>query len=256
MLTMLPAAGSPALKAGTATNAPTTDERGDARPAGAIDLGAVQVSVVTAVPAPIVLTAPASAITTTGATVNAGIDPNGAATTYYFQYGTATTYGSKTSVLTLPAASAGVPVNAKLTGLKPNTTYHYRIVATNPGGTSTGSDGTFTTLRPKIAGLTASVTPRHARKFPYKYKFTGRVRLPRGGGGSCSGKITVLIKRGKKTVLRGRGSVFAGCSWKVSVSLNKRKSVPKHGTLSVTVSFGGNSTYASHTNKPFTILYG
>jgi hypothetical protein len=260
MFTMLPGAGSPALKAGTATGAPATDERGTARPAGGpIDLGAVQVSAAAPPgPVPVAATGPATSVTASTARVNAAINPEGLATTYYFQYGTSVSYANKSATATLPAGSTGVLVSALLSNLKTNTTYHYRIVAANANGASQGTDATFKTARRSILGLTVTTSPHHARVFPYRYKFSGRVRLPHGvtNGAACSGRISVVIKRGKKTVLRGRTSVFASCGWKLSVRLSKRKAVPGHGTLRVTVSFAGNGVLAPFSDKPFTILYG
>ena len=64
-----------------------------------------------------------------------------------FEYGTTTAYGS--SVPCSPAPGSGdspVAVSASVTGLAANTTYHFRIVATNAGGTSKGADETFKTL--------------------------------------------------------------------------------------------------------------
>jgi hypothetical protein len=262
MYTMLPSAGSPALKAGTTTGAPTTDERGDARPAGGpIDLGAVQVSPAgsgTTAPTPVVVTGPAKSVTASTATVTAAIDPEGLAATYYFEYGTSTNYGFKSATVTLPAGSTAVAVTSVISKLKANTTYHYRIIATNTNGASNGLDATFKTSKQAPAGLTVKTKPLHAAKFPYRFSFSGKVRLPKGikNGAACSGKITVLIKRGRKTVTTTRSSVFAGCSWKASVRLANHKAVPGHGTLSVTVSFGGNTLLTSRKNKPFTIHYG
>ncbi|HWF52312.1 MAG TPA: fibronectin type III domain-containing protein [Solirubrobacteraceae bacterium] len=262
MATMLPGSASPALKAGTTTGAPTTDERGTARPAaGPIDLGAVQVSVASAAPAstaPVVLTGPAKSVTSSKATLTAAVNPNGSATTYIFQYGPSTNYGFKTSIGHLASGTAPAPVSANISNLKANTTYHFRIAATNAGGTSQGVDGTFKTARQAIAGLTVITTPRHAVKFPYRFKFTGKIRLPKGttNGAACAGGVSFLIKRGKKTVLRGRTGVFVGCTWKFTAKLGKRKAVPGHGNLSVTVSFGGNTVLAPFTAKPFTIRYG
>jgi hypothetical protein len=263
MFTMLPGTGSAALGAGTATGAPATDERGTARPAGGpIDLGAVQVTAPAAPgprgPVPVVATGPATAVGTSRAILNAAVNPEGLATTYDFEYGTSATYGRKTSTGTLPAGLAGVLVTGKLANLTVNTTYHYWIVATNANGTTRGADATFKTLRPSIVGLPVTTKPHHAVKFPYRYSFSGRLRLPHGitNGAACTGKVSVLIKRGKKTVFKGRTSVFAGCGWKLSVRLGKRTAVPGHGTLRVTVSFGGNVVLAPFTDRPFTILYG
>jgi formylglycine-generating enzyme required for sulfatase activity len=94
---------------------------------------------------PTVSTGSASAITTTTATLNGTANPNGLSTTYYFQYGTTTSYGSSTTSTSTGEGSSSVSVSASLTGLSKNTTYHYRLVATNSAGTSVGSDKSFIT---------------------------------------------------------------------------------------------------------------
>ena len=94
--------------------------------------------------APAVVTGAASGISGTAATLNGTVEPNGGATTWRFEYGTTTAYGSATS--SQPVSGPGPqPVSAPLSGLTPGTTYHYRLVATSPGGTAHGDDATFTT---------------------------------------------------------------------------------------------------------------
>ncbi len=100
--------------------------------------------------APAVVTNAATSVTSTGATLNGTVAARGAATTYQFEYGTSTGYGSKIPV---SAASAGegrlrVAEAQTLTGLATSTVYHYRLTATNSGGTSYGEDKTFTTGYP------------------------------------------------------------------------------------------------------------
>jgi hypothetical protein len=97
--------------------------------------------------APAVTTGAASAVTSTGATLNGSVNPEGQAATYQFDYGTTTAYG--TSVPS-PAGSAGSGTTAvsesfALSGLAASTTYHYRIEAANATGTSLGADQQFTT---------------------------------------------------------------------------------------------------------------
>jgi formylglycine-generating enzyme required for sulfatase activity/GH43 family beta-xylosidase len=94
---------------------------------------------------PTVTTGSASAVATSSATLNGIVNPNGSNTTYYFQYGTTTGYGSSTTSTSAGSGSSSVSVSASLTGLTNGTTYHYRLVATNSAGTSYGSDKTFTT---------------------------------------------------------------------------------------------------------------
>lgn len=87
---------------------------------------------------------PASVITRTSATLYGTVNANNASTTYWFQYGTSSSYGS----VTASAQASGYrsqPVELGIAGLQPATTYHYRLLASNQYGTSEGPDETFTT---------------------------------------------------------------------------------------------------------------
>jgi len=87
----------------------------------------------------------ATEVTATGATLQAQIKPLGNDTHYRFEYGTDTGYGTSVPA---PAAdigsgSAAVAVSQAISGLAPNTTYHYRVVAENALGTTASPDHTF-----------------------------------------------------------------------------------------------------------------
>src|SRR5207244_716881 len=90
----------------------------------------------------------ASALTETSATLNATVNPNGGAVSDCdFEYGSTSAYGSSVPCASPPGAgTAAVAVSAEAEGLAPNTTYHFRIVASNEGGTGSGTDQTFTTV--------------------------------------------------------------------------------------------------------------
>ena len=87
----------------------------------------------------------------TAAVLNGTITANGYGGSYYFEYATDAYYLANGSLRrqTAPAAYAGsasaATVSAQLTGLTPNTTYHYALVATNGVDTVTTGDQTFTT---------------------------------------------------------------------------------------------------------------
>lgn len=93
--------------------------------------------------APRVITGSATSVTSTSATLNGTVNPKGEAATYYFEYGTDTNYGSTTSSAIAGSGSSAISVSAAVLELALDTTYHYRLVATNSEGTSYGEDKTF-----------------------------------------------------------------------------------------------------------------
>ena len=97
-------------------------------------------------------------MTITTATLTGKINPHGAATTFYFQYGTTTAYGSRTPSAAVGAGNAAVGATADIAGLGPNTKYHYRLVAHNSAGTTIGGDRVFTTPKQPL-GLALAATP-------------------------------------------------------------------------------------------------
>jgi subtilase family serine protease len=113
--------------------------------------------------APTVTTGSSSGVGTTSAAVAGTVNPNGQSTTYHFDYGTSTSYGSQAPAAPDPSAGSGTTSqneSASLTGLTPGKIYHYRIEATNATGTTYGSDGTFTTTTaaPSVSGSPSSVS--------------------------------------------------------------------------------------------------
>jgi hypothetical protein len=108
--------------------------------------------------AAVVTTGPAENVTTSSARVTGTVNPGGAQTSYHFEYGTTTSYGLSTPDNDAGAGSADLGVSAGLSGLTPQTTYHYRLVA---GGVN-GNDRTFTTgpnpKPPTVASVSQSGT--------------------------------------------------------------------------------------------------
>jgi hypothetical protein len=99
---------------------------------------------------PTVETKAASAVSQTGATLNATVNPNGSEVgACSFEYGTTADYGKTAPCSPAPGpGSSPVAVSASVTGLSPNTAYHFRVVATNGGGPSKGADAEFKTTLP------------------------------------------------------------------------------------------------------------
>ena len=96
--------------------------------------------------APKVTTGSASSVTLNSATLNGTVNSNGEATTYFFEYGTDTNYGSETSSSSAGSGTDAVSVKTPISDLISDATYHYRLVGTNSEGTSYGQDKTFTTV--------------------------------------------------------------------------------------------------------------
>lgn len=101
--------------------------------------------------APAVSTGTASAVGEAGATLNGTVNPSGLATTYYFEYGTTTAYGQKTTEASAGEGTSAVAKSATLNGLAAATVYHFRLVAKNAKGTTLGTDRSFTTTGPPAA---------------------------------------------------------------------------------------------------------
>lgn len=94
-------------------------------------------------------------VTATSAILRAQVNPEGAETHYYFQYGTTPFYGNDTPEapgMEIPASEVAQGVSIQIQGLQPGTGYHYRLVVNSsqsPAGGIPGVDHMFTT---QVAG--------------------------------------------------------------------------------------------------------
>lgn len=95
--------------------------------------------------APIVITAAASNVSGSNARMNGTVNPNGASTSVFFEWGLTTAYGHITPVTAVGFGNTTLPFLADVTGL-PSGTIHYRIVGISAQGTSYGSDVSFSTV--------------------------------------------------------------------------------------------------------------
>jgi hypothetical protein len=142
-----PDPGSPLIDAGDPSCTDTsgvpiaTDQNGNLRPGGTgCDIGAVEI------PRAHPVTGQATAIGPTTATLQgAAGSPGSDAGSAVFEFGTTTAYGQTTATQALSPRTTAVPLTAAIANLTPNTTYHFRVDATNSFGTVDGGDQTFTT---------------------------------------------------------------------------------------------------------------
>lgn len=158
--------------------------------------GTPQVQVFDEVEAPTVAVTAATDVAELSATVNGTVNPNGAATTCRFEYSVGTGFGQSVPCVEDPGSGTSpVPVHADLTGLSPDATYNFRLVASSYGGaaSSTSSSGSFTTLHVDAPALTIDPATGIA-----------------GEGASVSGTVN---PRGFATTARFEYSSNGGASW-------------------------------------------
>lgn len=94
---------------------------------------------------PSVVTNAPTSVSASGALLYGHVNPNGQATSYWFEYGPTDTYGEATPEGALSAGLSAIGVIREISGLTPASTYHYRLVAESAGGTSYGQDQQFMT---------------------------------------------------------------------------------------------------------------
>jgi len=110
-------------------------------------------------PTPTVTTDNASGITNVAATLDGTVNPNGLATTAWFEWGTSSTLATSDNTATqnFAAGTTVQPVSASISGLTFGSTYYYRLAASNSSGTTRGTIKSFSTAatRPTVTTLAA-----------------------------------------------------------------------------------------------------
>ncbi len=94
---------------------------------------------------PIATTEAATGVTTSEATLNASVNPQGSATTYQFETSSGSGWIKAAPVKSVGEGTEAVKVNLKYTGLGPNQIYHFRVRAENSHGIVYGEDKWFNT---------------------------------------------------------------------------------------------------------------
>jgi hypothetical protein len=171
-------------------------------------------------PLPAVSEAGAVKVTSNSAQLNGAVNPEGPKTTWYFQYGLGTFYGLQTAPQTISGFGARA-INAQLSGLSPNTTYHFRLVADSANGLYVGTDGTFTTKnagRAHPRSLALYSRTQH-RRSGVMLTASGTLRLPAGVSRSlgCNGAVAVQVERHGSTVALHRAFLRSNCTYRVRI---------------------------------------
>jgi streptogramin lyase len=184
---------------------------------------------------PDVTTGAVGGVASSRATLTGIVDTIGSATSYTFEYGRSAAYGSATAPRTLTAGGNPVSVSAALAGLRPNTLYHYRLVATNRQGTIQGSDRTFTTTPGAVVvgggnpGSQDRTGPRmavvsHGLILTRSGRVNVSLRCPLSEPLGCHGSVTLLTTMAHKRLQLGRANfrIPGGQTRMVTVRVTKR----------------------------------
>jgi phosphodiesterase/alkaline phosphatase D-like protein len=215
-------------------------------------------------PPPNVATGPASQVGKNTATVTGLISPNKQATTYYFQYGTSSAYGSQTIAASVPAGTAPVTVSAAIQGLEARTIFHYRIVALHGNSApQPGADATFMTLprQRAVPRIQARTKPAHDGRRPFVFTTSGSINGPNfiPAVYDCRGNVTVRFFRGRRRIGSTLLPLAPNCKFAGQTVFNH---LPHNGrvhrpvTLTVFIRYAGNGYLTPRRAKSETITEG
>jgi hypothetical protein len=220
-----------------AGNSNWTDNSGDGIKEPLLDVGSA--STFGGLKAPTVTPKAATGVTSTKATLNGRIDPNGLSTSYRFEYGSTDKYGASA-----PAEPAGigsgngaVEVSQALSGLTSGVDYHFRVVATNSAGTTYGPDQT-----------TGSVARWYACSEHSEAKYTNSECSKEASPGSWeslptpAGSAVSVTASGKSftfTTVRLGLALTLSCTPEVSGATLKNPSGSGNGTGNAEIKFSG-----------------
>jgi hypothetical protein len=99
-----------------------------------------------------------AAVTPSTATFTGTVDPQGRATTYWFEYGPTSAFGARTANAAAGSGDSRVTAAGAAANLAANTVVHYRLVARNRDGTRRGARRTVRTQRAPL-GLSLAAAP-------------------------------------------------------------------------------------------------
>lgn len=215
-------------------------------------------------PLPQPVTGPAVNVGKTFVTFTGVVNPNGVNTSYYFQYGPTSGYGSQTAGGSFPGSHTAQTAIVAIQGLAPGTIFHYRMVAVRAGFPAQyGLDQIFMTepLVAPVPHLRAGTAPHRSRHRPFVFTTSGTITglagiLPQF---ACSGEVKIRVLHGFRTVALSVAAVAPNCTFSAQTVLTRK---PGHGpkrrrvSLVVLIHFVGNGYLAPAHAHPEPVVVG
>jgi hypothetical protein len=227
-------------------------------------VASVTASVARAADPPQATTGSAKDVGRTDATLTATVTPRGAATSVRFDLGTSGSYGLQSASKDAGGGTDPVSVEIPVQGLTPNTTYHFRVVATSEGGTVNGADATFrtaaTVTAPAVstggvsdvgttaATLSAAVNP-HGAATTYRWEWGTTTRL-----GTVTPDASLGASTRTSTVRARIGGLSAGKKYYYRVVASNSAGTTRGATRSFTAAATATSATLAASANP--VVYG
>jgi len=136
-----------------------------------------------------------SGIEEAGATLNGVVNPEGSDTHYYFEYGETTGYGNTSPWEGAGAGISDRPALGAISNLRPGTVYHYRLVASNAGGTERGADRTFLTAS-RASGNPVAIRVSQTEVDTYRRGADGNIYGDVSAGAGWKGPYKLPVNTG------------------------------------------------------------
>ena len=193
---------------------------------------------------PTTTTASATSIGETVATFNGTVNPNGSATTAYFEHGTTPSYGSTTTSVNMGAGTIADPLVTSVSGLTCNTLYYVRAVGTNVEGTGYGTDLTFTTAPCTVRAPDVTTEPP-SEIFSDRAFLSGTVN-PNGSPTTAFFEYGTTTGYGNATLSTsaGSGTSFSSFTeWTLGLQCDQQYHFRAVGRNVVGTSYGGDRTF-------------
>ncbi|MDR2232868.1 MAG: InlB B-repeat-containing protein [Tannerella sp.] len=208
---------------------------------------------------------------TTTADLFGTINPHGVNTVSWFEYGTTSYFGSSTGYNGASSSQNGdITIANSISGLTPNTTYYYRVVAQSNGGTTYGTSKTFKTSNPAVvptvslndasnittssATISGYVNPKGAATmYAFEYArnstFSGSTTVPASPVSVGSGTSNVFVSQ-------NISGLYPNTTYYYRIYAANSAGVADNGFKQFTTSVGDVIKMASAINIPSTVYMG